>query len=179
MLHVGCWSMCNCSILRSLKVIYIIAKESIHTAQTCFAVIKGNWLIPNVETIIGCCDKHRNTKINCVGKYNLVVSKDVVHVCQTMWHTYSKGCGIYMSKIVAHTCQRMLHTHVKGCGTHMPKFVAHICQRMWHTHAKGCGTHMTKDVARVRPRTLPQFHWGVLTKQFDPNSLNRLGSLCG
>jgi hypothetical protein len=171
MLYVGCWSVCNRSILRRLKAIYIIAKESIHTAQTCVAVIKGNWLIPYVETTIGCCDKHRNTKINCVGKYNLVVSKDVVHTFERMWHIHVKGCGTHMPKNVAHTCQRMWHTHSKGCGTytpkdvahtwqgcgtHMPKCVAHTCQKMWHTHAKDCvnakvcGTQHVKDVAHTR-----------------------------
>jgi hypothetical protein len=163
MLHAGCWSVCNCSILRRLKAIYIIAKESIHTAQTCVVVIKRNWLIPCVETIIGYCDKHRNTKINCVRKYNLVVSRDVAHICQTMWHTHSKRCGTYMSKIVAHmpkdvahTCQKAWPTHAKECGTHLPKGVAHThvknvahtCQRMRHTHAEGCGTQMPKDVTQ-------------------------------
>jgi len=41
-LYVGCRSVCNCSILRSLKAIYIRAKESIHNTQTCVEVIKAN-----------------------------------------------------------------------------------------------------------------------------------------
>jgi hypothetical protein len=124
-------------------------------------------------------------------------TNNVALTCQRTCYIHVKGRGTYMSKdvsrmskVVAHTCQEF--------GTHMPMHVAYTCQSMWHTNAKNLahtcqimwhtpvilcgtqlsafGTYMSKDVC---PGTLPQFHWGVLTKQVDRNSLNRLGSLYG